>query len=145
MAEKEQELKETKASKTAKAKQDTKPRSKAGRKAKSKTTAEAQKEKPPQASGTEEPGVDGEEKLREAVEREVAARSTAIAKKLAEQAVDGNTACTKILVDLITGKKLKKKTNQQTESGPLDAWETEAEWKDGEQGNGEPLPVASEQ
>jgi hypothetical protein len=90
-----------------------------------------------EASGAEEACEDGAELLRAAANRAVVEWSEKIADELAEKAARGDTASTKMLVDLMVGKKLavKKRPGGMT---PAQILTLDKQWVgplDGEDGN----------
>jgi hypothetical protein len=81
-----------------------------------------------ESSITVDPNVDGEEALRNSVNREVAANATKIAKALAKRAEKGNAACDKFLLDLMRRKKEPVKPRSKSMSTFINMLESEPEW-----------------
>jgi len=99
----------------------SKPKSRTGSEAAQRAGLEARPEESEEAGGAEEARADGPGQLWEAANRELADNSHAIAKSLAAKAALGNTACAKILVDLMKGKKPapKRKPGELTDAQRL--------------------------
>jgi hypothetical protein len=64
-------------------------------------------------SGPDDPNEDGVEKLRTSVNRVVAKRSHAIAKKLAQKTEEGNVTSAKLIVELVSKKQQSKKPSSK--------------------------------
>jgi hypothetical protein len=121
----------------AKARTATGTRRRAAAKARTEEPKELEQKRKPNVhvqgdSGSSVPGEtdeDGAERLRAAVNHELARKAGKIALKLAAQAAAGNTASTKILVQLMGDKKTKS-PQRKKRSGPSEAQllELEKEW-----------------
>ncbi len=127
---KAEQLRKTKKQNTTRRKTEAKPRTKAGTKT---TKAAARKSLqvdavgPVSATNTQMSSADGERLLLDSVNQVVAAYSTKIAEKLGEEAVAGNVSSAKLLVDLITKKKVPAKLRAETLSACMSRLEDESE------------------
>lgn len=128
---KEEQLKKTKKQSTTRRKTDAKPRTNAKpRKAVARKPPKVEAVDSADACGTETPSADGEKTLLDSVNRVVAANSTEIVKKLAEKAVAGNISSAKLLVDLVTKKKVPAKLRAHSQSACISRLEDEPEWSE---------------
>jgi len=73
-------------------------------------------------SGPDDEDVDGIEKLRVSVNRVIAKRSVELAKKLAQQAEEGNLSSAKLIV--VLGSKKKRRAKKLSATALLDATST---------------------
>lgn len=127
---KEEQFRKTLKQNTTRLKNEAKPRMKTGTK-----TTKAAARKSLQVDATEladatsaqVSSADGERLLLDSVNQVVAAYSTKIAEKLGEEAVAGNVSSAKLLVDLITKKKVPAKLRAEILSACMSRLEDEPE------------------
>lgn len=131
MAEEKKQLKKTRKRSTAGSRAVEKPRKKAVARSKNATTRDS----PVAGAGeraelnvTADPNVNGEKKLRDSVNQQVAKKAGEIAKELVAGAAKGNAACTKLVLELMSGKKQVAKSRSSGLSKLIDVLEREPEW-----------------
>jgi hypothetical protein len=76
--------------------------------------------------------LDGEQILLDAVNREVAQKSSEIARKLASQAANGNSSSTKLVMEMLTDRKTKSKKTKRTRPTLAEKLDMEKKWSEPE-------------